>query len=204
MKLCSTGQLAFSWLPRWVVFQVYLSRALGGVTTAADSQGLHVLETGNRRLYITVQTFSHLSFCRTKRESSGGYGTRSKDADYGEKEPTAPRKQPKKDTKKRDSKKDSKRGKKDTKVSRGGYGYPHNGDYGEDGSMGPYGNTGGLYGGAYAGGYGGYGTYGAYTGEDGPLIYDINAEGAPAALIFGPVVGSLLSSEQVLSGIRDA
>lgn len=61
--------------------------------------------------------------------------------------------------------------------SRGGYGYPHNGDYGEDGSMGPYGNIGGTYGGAYAAGYGGYGTYGAYTGEDGPLTYDINAEG---------------------------
>ena len=47
--------------------------------------------------------------------------------------------------------------------------------------MGPYGNTGGLYDGAYAGGYGGYGTYGAYTEEDGPLIYDVNAEGVHTA-----------------------
>ena len=52
-----------------------------------------------------------------------------------------------------------------------------NGTYGEDRSMGPYGNTGGLFGGVFAGGYGGYGTYGAYTGEDGVLTYDINAEG---------------------------
>lgn len=43
--------------------------------------------------------------------------------------------------------------------------------------MGPYGNTGGGYGGAYADRYGGYGTYGVYTGEDGFLTYDINAEG---------------------------
>lgn len=53
----------------------------------------------------------------------------------------------------------------------------HNGDYGEDGSMAPYGNTGGPYGGVYAGGYGGYGTYGAYTEEDGILTYDLNSEG---------------------------
>jgi hypothetical protein len=59
--------------------------------------------------------------------------------------------------------------------------HPHNGDYGNDGSMGRYGNAVGPYGGAYAGGYGGYGTYGAYTVEDGHLTYDINAEGESTA-----------------------
>ena len=121
--------------------------------------------------------------------SSGGYGG-PRYVGYGEKEEAdhpaipglpavaPPRKEPKSDAKK--DKKDTKKKVKGTKeVSRGGYGYPENGDYGEDGSMGPYGNIGGLYGGAYAGGYGGYGTYGAYSGEDGVLTYDINAEGAP-------------------------
>lgn len=50
--------------------------------------------------------------------------------------------------------------------------------------MAPYGNTGGPYGGAYAGGYGGYGTYGAYTGEDGNLTYDINAEGTHSGTFY--------------------
>jgi hypothetical protein len=68
---------------------------------------------------------------------------------------------------------------------KGGY-ESYRGDYGEDGSMAPYGNTGGPYGGAYAGGYGGYGTYGAYTVEDGFVTYDLNAEGVYERFLSGP------------------